>query len=269
MFKNKLRKVFKIIKHPSRILGVIIDKFGRNLSFFLHNKSFFLQGQMDISPLSVWHKAEFINSTGGFLPKNSHGDREICELEPWDNTRRDMIALLLRTIIERDIEGDFAELGVYKGYTAKLIHKYAPEKKLYLFDTFSGFNKRGTDIENQKTNDAIDHNQFSDTSLELVKKYIDPNENIRFFEGYFPDNLPEGFENMKFALVHLDADLYDPTMSGLQTFYSKINQGGIIIIHDYNAWIGARTAVDEFFSDKIEKPIPMPDKSGSAIIIKQ
>jgi O-methyltransferase len=180
-----------------------------------------------------------------------------------------MIVLLVKKIIEENIAGKFAELGVYKGYTAKLIHKYAPEKELYLFDTFSGFNKKGTDIENKKTGDNINSNQFSDTSIDLVKNYINPNKNVYFYQGYFPENLPENFSEMKFALVHLDADLYDPTISGLNIFYNKMSTGGIIIIHDYNAWIGARTAVDEFFKDKAEKPIPMPDKSGSAIIIKR
>jgi hypothetical protein len=45
--------------------------------------------------------------------------------------------------------------------------------------------------------------------------------------------------------------------------------GGIIIVHDYNAWIGARQAVDDFFFDKSEIPVPMPDKSGSVLIVKQ
>ena len=44
---------------------------------------------------------------------------------------------------------------------------------------------------------------------------------------------------------------------------------GIILVHDYNAWIGARKAVDDFFADKEEMPVPMPDKSGSVLIIKQ
>lgn len=36
-----------------------------------------------------------------------------------------------------------------------------------------------------------------------------------------------------------------------------------------NAWIGVRKAVDCFFKDKLELPVPMPDKSGSILIIKQ
>ena len=67
---------------------------------------------------------------------------ELIDLDPWDSTRRDMLILLLRTIIEKNIKGDFAELGVYQGKTAKLIHHYAPERNLHLFDTFEGFGQK-------------------------------------------------------------------------------------------------------------------------------
>jgi O-methyltransferase len=265
---RKTEKLIRIIKKPSVFFSFFVDKFGKNISSFFKNKSFYLQGQMDINPLGIWHKPEFIKSTGGFY-LNDGKDRNIMNLEPWDTTRRDMLILLLRMVIRNNISGSFAEVGVYKGHTAKLVHKYAPERNLYLFDTFAGFSERGTDIESKKTGDSINQKQFSDTSVEIVKKYIEPNENVFFYKGYFPDVLPENFESMKFAFVHLDADLYDPTINGLRKFYDKMSQGGIIVVHDYNAWIGARTAVDEFFKDKAEKPIPMPDKSGSAIIIKQ
>ena len=265
---RKLHKLILISKKPSIVFSFFVDKFGKSISSFFQNKSFYLQGQMDINPLSVWHKPEFITSTGGFY-LNDGKNRVITNLEPWDNTRRDMLVLLLRTVLADNIVGSFAEVGVYKGHTAKLIHKYAPERKLYLFDTFAGFSERGTGIESKKTGDSIDQKQFSDTSVEIIKKYIEPNENVFFYKGYFPDVLPEDFHGMRFAFVHLDADLYDPTMSGLKIFYEKMSRGGIIVIHDYNAWIGARTAVDEFFKDKPEKPLPMPDKSGSAVIVKQ
>jgi len=71
------------------------------------------------------------------------------------------------------------------------------------------------------------------------------------------------------VFVHLDADLYDPTLSGLRFFYPRLSKRGILLVHDYNAWPGARRAVDEFFSALPELPIPMPDKSGSALIVKQ
>ena len=56
---------------------------------------------------------------------------------------------------------------------------------------------------------------------------------------------------------------------GLRFFYPRMSPRGSLLIHDYNAWPGARRAVDEFFADKGELPVPMPDKSGSALVIKQ
>ena len=103
---------------------------------FFQNSSFFLQGQMDINPKSRWNNAALRHETGGFYPKGDESKRQIKNLEPWDNTRRDMIILMLRTLVEKKIAGAFAELGVYKGKTARLIHHYVPERQLHLFDTF-------------------------------------------------------------------------------------------------------------------------------------
>ena len=102
-----------------------------------------------------------------------------------------------------------------------------------------------------------------------MKKYISQkNNNIQFHVGYFPESIPENFDEQRFAFVHLDADLYQPILEGLKFFYPRMSSKGMIVVHDYNAWPGARKAVDEFFSDKSELPIPMPDKSGSALIVK-
>jgi len=236
----------------------------------LQNSSFFLQGQMDINPKSRWNNVALRNETGGFFPKGDETKRRICNLEPWDNTRRDMITLMLRTLVEKNIAGALAELGVYKGGTAKLIHHYVPERQLHLFDTFEGFTSRSVSTEKKHTDFDTKGRKFSDTSIEQVRDYISPqNDNITFHQGYFPDSLPEDFPEQQFAFVHLDADLYEPTFEGLKYFYPRMSKKGIILVHDYNAWIGARKAVDDFFADKDELPVPMPDKSGSALIIKQ
>ena len=78
------------------------------------------------------------------------------------------------------------------------------------------------------------------------------------------------FGQNQYALVHLDADLYNPQLSGLEYFYTRTSKGGLIIIHDcINEYFGSRAALDEFFLDKPETPIVIPDKSGSAIVVKQ
>jgi hypothetical protein len=61
-----------------------------------------------------------------------------------------------------------------------------------------------------------------------------------------------------------------PEYREIFNIWIKGSAGGILVLHDYSSghWQGAKTATDNFFSDKPEKPILMPDKSGSAIIRK-
>ncbi|MEI7980960.1 MAG: TylF/MycF/NovP-related O-methyltransferase, partial [Bacteroidota bacterium] len=116
-----------------------------------------------------------------------------------------------------EIPGDFAELGVYKGESAKILHHLDPDRTLHLFDTFSGFS--GHDLGNE-TGKAATYtpDNFSDTEVNKVLNFIGGNVNIRIYPGYFPETAGAVGER-KFALVNLDADLYNPTMAGLNFFY--------------------------------------------------
>jgi O-methyltransferase len=180
-----------------------------------------------------------------------------------------MIVLLLRELVARQIQGDMAELGVYRGLSARLIHHYLPERKLYLFDTFTGFDERDVNAELAATGRKTDRTAFSQTGVRNALANIAPlNANVEVFPGFFPESAPAFLARQKFAFVHLDADLHDPILAGLSFFYGKVVPGGFLLVHDYNSWLGARKAVTEFFRDKPETPIPMPDKSGSALILK-
>ena len=265
-----IQKIAKLVLNPKKYFPLAIKMTQQQMCSLFQNTSFFMQGQMDINPKSLWYSDDFRSLTNGYYPKNDSQNRQICNLDSWDNTRRDMLVLLLRTIAEKNIAGDMAELGVYKGHTAKLIHYYMPERKLHLFDTFEGFTDRSVVAEKENTDLSILESNFADTSLDRVKLFISQkNTNVLYYKGYFPESIPENFNQFLFAYVHLDADLYEPILEGLKFFYPCMTTRGLMVVHDYNAWPGARKAVDDFFSDKNELPIPMPDKSGSVLIVKQ
>ena len=272
---NKLRflkqTLLSLRKGPEEIALHRKQQFVSSAEEISKSKSpYFLQGRMDIDPYSFWHNPEFIKEYGGFLPKAKINDkRNIVDTCSYDLVRRDMIILLLRTIIENKIKGEIAELGVYKGETAKLIHHYCPDRTLNLFDTFEGFSEKDVSKENDQIRNSESVNNFKDTSVDSILRFIDPqNSNVRVYQGYFPETVNKKLEQSIFSFVHLDADLFEPTKNGLEFFYPRVSSGGIILIHDYNAWPGCRKAVDEFFCLKKEFPVPMPDKSGSAIIVK-
>lgn len=225
---------------------------------------------MDINPKSLWHVQHFAKRYGGFHVPGKDNHRFVGRLDPWDTTRRDMLILLLRTILQHDTPGALAELGVYKGATARLIHDYLPERDLYLFDTFAGFTNRGAAAEKTTTGHDVSASSFADTSVEVIRTVISRRpETVHIIQGYFPDSIPDHVRQQVYAFVHLDADLFEPTFAGLTFFYPRMAKHGLILAHDYNAWPGVRQAVDEFMADKPERVIPMPDKSGSALIVRE
>jgi hypothetical protein len=147
-----------------------------------------------------------------------------------------------------------------------VIHRLAPGRRFYLFDTFSGFDREDAAID--PTRDIMAH--FQDTSVEKVKAFLGDSTNLQFVPGRFPETVAAVPDQECFALVHLDCDLYQPTKAALEFFYSRMSPGGLIVIHDYSSgrWPGVAQAVDAFLADKPEHLVSMPDASGSAVIVR-
>lgn len=201
--------------------------------------------------------------------KSKKLDKRLIRMERTfrDRVRFYNIWLQIERLRKNEVNGAFAELGVYKGETAKAIHLMDETRKLYLFDTFDGFSTDDLKSESQKES-RFTKEMFDDTSLEEVKVYIGGNDLVEFKVGYFPDT-SEGLEKETFAFVHIDADLYEPTKAALNFFYPRLTNQGVIIIHDYNHnWDGIPKAVDEFIGTIPESLIEIPDWQGSAMIIK-
>lgn len=265
-----MRRALKLVTDPTKYLPLALKMSQEKLCGLFSGTAFFLQGQMDIHPLSRWHDPAFVARTGGFFLPGDPLERTIADLEPWDHVRRDMLALLLRSLNERRIPGAMAELGVFRGSTARLLHHYMPDRTLHLFDTFSGFDASEVASERSRTGHAVEAGRYGGTSVAEVLATIAPrNDAVRIHAGLFPASVPADVARETFAFVHLDADLHDPTLAGLEFFWERMAPGGIIVVHDYNAWPGARAAVDGFLAGKPEVALPMPDKSGSAVIVRQ
>jgi hypothetical protein len=176
--------------------------------------------------------------------------------------------LNIKQVLAENIEGDFAELGVWRGNTASVLAYYAlkANRKVFLFDTYEGFNKKdfnGVDSEKEMA--------FDDTSLKMVMEVIgNESEVCEFVKGYFPETITENYKARKYSVVSLDCDLYDPMKAGLKFFYPLMTSGAIFLLHDYSSlfWTGSKKAIDEFCKENNEHVILMPDKSGSAFIRK-
>jgi hypothetical protein len=147
---------------------------------------------------------------------------------------------------EQSKSGSVAECGVFQGEFACEINRVFSKKKFYLFDTFTGFDKRDIAVEEKKHFSEYKEGHFSITSEELVLSKLPYAENAIIRKGYFPETA-EGISD-RFCFVNLDLDLYQPTLAGLEYFYPKMVAGGIILIHDYfsEGYKGVKESVKNF-----------------------
>jgi hypothetical protein len=70
---------------------------------------------------------------------------------------------------------------------------------------------------------------------------------VQLIRGLFEDTI-ELAEPV--ALAHLDGDWYESTMTCLTRIAPLLVPGGRIVLDDYYAWSGCRTAVDEYFAGR-------------------
>lgn len=165
------------------------------------------------------------------------------------------------------VPGDFAELGVYKGESAKILHLMDPSRTFHLYDTFEGFKEEDLKDESGEAANYTTRN-FADTSLEAVKRYLGEEGDFVFHQGRFGKSAVSS-QQSAVAFVNIDADLYLPTKAGLEYFYPLLSPGGVIIIHDYtHKWPGIKRAIDEFVRTIPEPLIMVPDMDGSVMIVK-
>lgn len=169
-------------------------------------------------------------------------------------------------INEKNVKGNCAEVGVYKGGFAKYINQFFPNRKLYLFDTFEGFGEQEL-ITEEKEMQGLE-NRFTDTSVEMVLNEMPNAKDVIIRKGYFPETCKDLEDT--FAFVSLDSDLYQPIKDGLEYFYPRLNDGGYIFIHDYDTHVypGVKRAVEEYCESNKIQIVPIMDRCLSVIIAK-
>ena len=220
----------------------------------------------DLIIISIAYYAEEIKKK--LIEEYKIEERKIVIYQPidkgieWVDERVVMLRKCVSMLKERKIPGNMAEVGVYTGEFSKLLNKYFPNKNLYLFDTFEGFDRERDEV------NECDINNFKDTSVERVLNKMSNPQKCIVRKGYFPDTA-KGIEDT-FCLVSLDADLFNPTLAGLEYFYPRMEKGGYIFIHDFGSYHyeDVKKAVYEYCNKHGATMIPIVDRGLSVIVAK-
>lgn len=161
------------------------------------------------------------------------------------------------------LAGEVAELGVYRGGSARLlaIVTAGTGKRIHLFDTFVGLPKPTPGL------DIYQKGHFGDVTCQEVTAYLQDIPNVHVHPGRFPETA-RIIANVRFSFVHVDVDLYRSVRDACEFFYPRLNPGGVIVFDDYGfvKTPGAKLAVDEFFAGRPEKPCYLP--TGQAVLVR-
>lgn len=190
----------------------------------------------------------------------------------------------------QDIPGSIADCGVYKGESlfnwARFLEMYCPGDRtriVYGFDDFKGLRdfSKDKDIEGGHPGAFVGGyaaENFKSTLLSLVDcfnedSFVPQKPRIKLVDGDVNlsiENFVKEYAGEMFSLIHIDIDLYQPTLSILEHLYPKLVPGGVVLLDEYAhpLFPGETNAVNDFFNGRpprIQK-LPLVGQPGGYFI---
>lgn len=155
------------------------------------------------------------------------------------------------------LNGDFVEVGAYKGNTANIILEEAElaaaRKNYFLYDAFE---HTGTEANHSMPEHGP--KLFDDVCARFAQYDF-----VKVIKGYVPDSFSQGFpENIAFA--HVDLNQAAAEVGALRRIIPALVPGGVIILDDYG-WAGYRQqkeAEDPLFAEYGLEVLELPTGQG-------
>jgi hypothetical protein len=134
------------------------------------------------------------------------------------------------------VPGAVAEIGSYRGGSASFMAQAfvafsGEEVPLHVFDTFEGHPQDAITAHDEEQQPP---GRFGGTSYEDVRDLLSPFAQVRIHRGDVAASLPT-LEALTYRLVHIDTDLYQPTVVCLEYFAPRLSSGGVLIVDDYSS----------------------------------
>lgn len=163
----------------------------------------------------------------------------------------DLLERLITSCLDRGVEGDFLEAGVWRGGASIFMRGVLADRRVrdrcvWLVDTFAGI---PLNEEQPPVEDPVDHwPDRWEASLEEVqdafRRYELLDERVHFVCGRLRETLAEA-AIPPLAMVRIDVDSYESYRDALHFLEPRVADGGFIIIDDWHL-PGCVRAVKEY-----------------------
>jgi hypothetical protein len=168
----------------------------------------------------------------------------------------------------RAARGDVIECGAYRGATSLLLALLGRlnglRQAVLMLDTFAGmpavsaydFGRSGGEF------------RPPEDQVELIRRQAEAlgvADRVEVHRGLFADTFAVLAPRApRFALVHIDANIYQGTLEACAFTVPRVSPGGAVVFDDYNGVcdLGARLAIDEYCAGKGLRPLPLVASSA-------
>lgn len=175
-----------------------------------------------------------------------------------------------------NLDGDFVECGVNRGFLSSAIMRYLDwdktGKTFYLLDTFAGLDERfvsekeidsGTLAKNE-TNLATGH--YVNGADSVIQNFSDW-KNVEIIAGSIPETLSE-IGARQIAYLHLDMNCAPPEVAAFEYLWERLVNGAFVLLDDYayQGYQEQKYAMDKAAAAKNHKIVSLP--TGQGLLIK-
>lgn len=176
----------------------------------------------------------------------------------------------------RHVQGCVVECGVWRGgMSAGMAEVLGPSREYFLFDSFEGLPPAGElDGEAAKRWQA---DEGSPTYYDNCRADIDFADRAmrksgvpryHLVKGWFEETLRAFVPPEPIAVLRVDGDWYESTLTVLESLWKYLAPNGIVIIDDYYAWDGCSRAVHDFLS-RHQSTARITEQHGICVLVQR
>jgi hypothetical protein len=218
--------------------------------------------------IATWGRAtSFLND-----PKFLNILERYSDLLPLPNWHWNMSVALWCAKNALRLEGEFVELGVFKGHTTLFLAEYLGfnkvGKKWHLYDTFEGI--PAEDMNNGSWV-GINEGLYVDTySYEEVVARFKTYPNIHVIKGRVPDVFADNPPPARIAFLHVDLNSARAEVAALEIIFDSVINGGMILFDDYG-WASCdeqHQAINAWAKKKSVNVLELPTGQGLLVVTK-
>jgi hypothetical protein len=180
-----------------------------------------------------------------------------------------------------ELAGSIAEFGIFKGPSFmrfamfRSLFEHEDTRTILGFDIFGKFPPTVFEDDKpalKKFIESAGDESISEAQLMGLLEEKRCDQNVKLVPGDICKTLPEYLDRhpeTRFSLIHLDVDIYEPSVCVVENTFPLLAVGGVLVLDDYGIFPGATKAVDDYFKDRPEKIRKFPFSGAPCYIIKE